>query len=217
MKNILVILIALLSLTSCLPAIFTAASATTIATAKDRTFGNTVDDITISARIRKDFVSKGFKKLYTKITVEVVESRVLLTGEVESEEDIISAVDIAWSAYGVKEVINELKVSEESNKFDTAQYAKDTWITGRIKASTFFKRDIKFVNYTVVTMRNIVYLFGIARTEDELGMVTDIASSVAGVEKVVSYVRLKEESAPKIDDQSDILESKDKLIDDPKS
>ncbi len=217
MKNILLILIVSCTLTACLPAIFSAASATTIATAKDRTFGNTIDDITISARIRKDFIAKGFKKLYTKITVEVIEGRVLLTGEVESEENIISAIDIAWSVYGVKEVINELKISENSNKFDTAQYTKDTWITSRIKASTFFKRDIKFVNYTVVTMRNIVYLFGIARTSEELSKVIEIASTIAGVEKVVCYVNLRQELAPKIDNQFDIVEPKDTLVDDPKS
>lgn len=197
-------------LSSCLPVLFTAAATTTVASAKDRSFGNTVDDMAISAKIKKEFLSRGFKKLYTKINVEVIQSRVLLTGTVESDDDIVSAVDIAWSIYGVKEVINEIKVSENSNKFDAVQYGKDAWITSRIKASTFFKRSIKFINYTIVTSKNVVYLFGIARTEEELQQVIDIASKVAGVEKVISYVHLREQPLNKEMDKTDILKEEDK-------
>ena len=208
--TILALLACSVNLSSCLPVLFTAAASTTVASAKDRSFGATVDDISISTKIKKEFLSRGFKKLYTKINTEVIQSRVLLTGSVESDDDIISAVDIAWSVYGVKEVINELKVSEDSNKFDTIQYGKDTWITSRIKASTFFKRSIKFINYTIVTSKNIVYLFGIARTEEELQQVIDIASKVSGVEKVVSYVHLREEPLNKEMDKTDMLKEEDK-------
>lgn len=202
MKNLdkLALIFCFISITGCLPVVFTAASSATIASSKDQSVGDTVDDVAISAKIKKEFIKQGFKSLYTKIDIEVVQRRVMLTGEVESDEDIIKAVDISWSVGNVKEVINELKVSENSNKFDTAQYAKDAWITSRIKTSTFFNRSIKFVNYTIVTSHNIVYLFGIARTQEELEQVSKLASEVPGVEKVVSYVHLKEESAPKIDD-----------------
>ena len=206
MKKILclfTLLITCLPLSGCLPALFTAAASTTVASAKDRTFGDTVDDIAISAKIKKEFIAKGFRKLYNKIVVEVVQGRVLLTGEVETDDDIVSAVDIAWSVNGVREVNNELKVSEDSNYFDAAQFAKDSWITSRIKASIFFKRHIKWINYTVITQKNVVYIFGIARTEEELDEVSRIASEVMGVEKVVSHVHMRDQAAPKILDPSE--------------
>ncbi len=197
----LTLILCLISLTGCLPAaVFTAASSATFASSKDQSIGDTVDDVAISTKIKKEFLKQGFKSLYTKIDIEVVQRRVMLTGEVESDSDVIKAVDICWSVGNVKEVINELKISENSNKFDTAQYAKDSWITSRIKTSTFFNRSIKFVNYTILTSNNIVYLFGIARTQEELEQVSKIAAEVPGVERVVSYVHLKEEAAPKIDD-----------------
>lgn len=212
MRNFILLLIILsTSLSGCLPTLFTAATASTFASAKDRTIGDTVDDFTISTRLKKEFMLRGFKKLYTKIDAEVVQGRILLTGEVESDEDIISAVDICWSISGVKEVINELKISEDSNKFDAIQFAKDSWITSRIKASTFFNRSIKFVNYTIITQKNVVYLFGIARTDDELSEVTKIASEVSGVEKVVSYVHMREESAPKIENTNDFNSTDDTI------
>ncbi|MDX1924204.1 MAG: BON domain-containing protein [Rickettsiaceae bacterium] len=212
--HLISIFLCALSLYGCLPTvIFTGASATTLAAAKDRTFGDTVDDALISTKIQKEFIAKGFKKLYTKIHVEVVQSRVLLTGDVESEDDILSAMDIVWSISGVKEVINELKVNENSSKFDTAQYLKDTWISGRVKAAVFFNRSIKYVNYNIVTQRSVVYLFGIARSEDELAKVTQIASEVSGVEKVVSHVHLKDDGGPKITSKSEMSEnSQDKEI-----
>ncbi len=190
------------TLSSCMPAVFTAATAGTLATAKDRSFGDTIDDGIIHTKIKKGFASKGFKKLYNKITTEVVQGRVLLTGDLESDEDILTAIEICWSISGVKEVINELKISESSNKFDAAQFTKDSWISGRIKASIFFNRSIKFINYTIITQKNVVYLFGIARTEEELSEVTKIASEVSGVERVVSHVHLKEEPVNKPDNIS---------------
>lgn len=199
---------------SCMPVVFLGAGATTVASAKDRSFGNTIDDIKIAAKLKKEFISKGFKKLYTKINVQVVQSRVLLTGDVESDDDIMSAVEIAWSIYGVREVLNELKLNENSNKFDTAQFSKDTWITSRIKSSTFFNRTIKFINYTIVTQKNIVYLFGIARSEEELQKVIDIASKVAGVEKVISHVTIREETARKLENTDELKEENFKNLQD---
>jgi osmotically-inducible protein OsmY len=179
-------------LTSCLPVVFTAATTSTLAAAKDRSIGSAIDDTKIAASIKASFIKNNFKELYTKIKVEVLQSRVLLTGTVNKEEDTVTAVKIAWEQQYVKEVINELKVDEKSSHFDLLQYTKDTMITSQIKSKLFLCREIKCVNYTVITLNNIVYLLGIARSESELEKVTDIASKVKGVEKVISHATIKE-------------------------
>lgn len=181
-----------LLLSSCLPAIFTAATGTTLAVAKDRTVQETMDDVKIANSIRADFIKNNFKELYAKINIEVVLGRVLLTGMVEKEEDVVNAVQLAWNNSQVKEVINELKVDKNSNKFNLVQYTKDTMITSQIKSKLLINKDIKFVNYTIVTLNNVVYIFGIGRSLEEIETVADIASKIRGVEKVVSHVKLKE-------------------------
>lgn len=191
-NKIILLLFLSISLQSCFPTIFTAATATTLESAKDRSFGQTVDDIKISTKIKKDFITKGFSKLYAKITFEVVDGRVLLTGTLEEDEDIRKAVEIIWEIEGIKEVINELKADSESTKFNPKIYAVDSWITLRLKQALFFDKSIKFVNYTVITQNSVVYLFGIARNEEELKNVTDIASRIQGVEQVISYVKIKD-------------------------
>lgn len=187
------IILSAISLSGCMPAIFTTAAGTTVAVAKDRNSGSTVEDIKISACIKKDFISKGFHALYTKINVDVIEGKVLYTGSVATDDDVMQAVDIAWAQNGVTEVVNELQVDEKSNYFDAAQYARDSWITSRIKASTILNRDIKFINYTIVTVKNVVYIFGVARTQEELDKVATIASEVKGVERVAVRARVKDQ------------------------
>ncbi len=189
-----------LMLSGCLPAVFTAATGTTLAIAKDREMRESVDDAKISTMIKASFIKNNFRELYTKINIEVIQGRVLYTGTVDKEEDISSAVQIAWDQKGVKEVINELKVDESSNHFDLVQYTKDTMITTQIKSKMLMHRDIKLVNYTVVTVNNVVYLFGIARSEEELEKVSDIAAKVHGVEKVVCHAKVREQVA-KIEDE----------------
>ena len=179
-------------LSGCLPALFGTAASSSLDFAKDRSARETVQDYKISIAMKKRFMIKGFSDLYSRITVEVIEGRVMLLGEVKEEEDINRAIEIAWSVRGVTEVINELKISENSARFDAVDYTNDSWITTQIKTSLFFHRGVKFSNYTVVTQRAVVYLFGIARSQDELANVAHVAASTKGVSKVESYVRVKD-------------------------
>jgi len=188
--NFLIHLAIICLLSSCSVFVPTGVVKLGMSAAKDKTIGESIDDTAIEAKIKKEFMVKDFKHKFARINVEVVKSKVLLTGVVESEEDIISAVEIAWAQRGVKAVANELEVDENSKSFDPKQYAIDTWITTRVKSKLFFIRDVKFVNYTVVTTRNVVYIIGVARSEDELTRVTDIAARIQGVEKVVSHVKV---------------------------
>jgi osmotically-inducible protein OsmY len=187
----LVIITTAFIISGCIPVIFTGAAGSALELAKDRPAGDALTDVRISTGIKADFIKSSFRELYTKIKIEVVQGRVLYTGTIDKEEDAITAVQIAWNQKGVNEVINELKVDKKSSTFNLVQYTKDTMITSQIKSKTFINRDIKFVNYTVITINNIVYLFGIARSEEELEKVAKIAANIHGVEKVVSHVKVQ--------------------------
>ncbi len=191
-------------LTGCLPAIFTGATVSVAEFAKDRPASEALTDMRIASGIKASFIKNNFRELYTKIKIEVVQGRVLYTGLVDKDEDIISAVEIAWKQEGVVEVVNELKVDKNSGKFDFVQYTRDTMITSQIKSKTFLERSVKFVNYTVITLKDVVYLFGIARSEEELHKVANIAAGINGVQKVVSHVKVNEFIA-KQDDNSETL------------
>lgn len=189
--NITLLTLSVFLLSGCLPTIFAGAAGTTMEFAKDRPAGDTLTDVRISTAIKGAFFKNNFRNLYSKIKIEVVQGRVLFTGDIDKEEDAITAVQIAWSHEGVTEVINELKVNKSSNKFNIVQYTRDALITSQIKSKIFMNRDIKFVNYTVITINDVVYLFGIARSEEELEKVASIASNISGVQKVISHVKVQ--------------------------
>ncbi len=190
-SNVIILILPIFLLSGCLPTIFAGAAGSTLEFAKDRPAGDTLTDVRISTAIKGTFIKNNFRNLYSKIKIEVVQGRVFYTGDIEKEEDAITAVQIAWNQEGVSEVINELKVDKNSNKFNIVQYTRDALITSQIKSKTFMNREIKFVNYTVITINDVVYLFGIARSEEELEKVANIASNISGVKKVVSHVKVQ--------------------------
>lgn len=185
------IVILSLFLTSCLPVVFVGAASSTIIAAKDQPFVETVEDIKISAKIKTAFIKNNFKELYTKIKIEVAQARVLLTGSIDNSEEVLKAVALVWEIEGVQEVINELVVDKNSSQFDLGQYTRDAMITAQIKTKTFFTQDIKFVNYTIVTVKQVVYIFGAARTKEELELVSSIASQIKGVARVVCHATIR--------------------------
>ena len=195
-RAITLLMLSTITLAGCFPVAIGTAAKTTLVASRDKGFSGAVSDVTISAKIQKAFMSEGFRELYTKINVEVVQGRVMYTGVVQTEEDVAKAVEIAWNQKGVTEVVNELKVDEHSGHFNSIQYAKDTWITGQIKAKIILRKGLKVANYTVVTSKNIVYLFGIAKTQEEIEIVAGIAAETMGVDQVVSHIAIRADETP---------------------
>lgn len=196
MKRYFLLLFLACNLAACIPLpvlLGGAGIGTGVVAAKDSTLSQEISDTKISASIKKDFIASGFRALYAKISINVVDGRVLYTGRVASDQDMVKAVDIAWAQKGVKEVMNELKISENSSYFNPAEYTRDSWITSRIKTKTIVNRDIKFINYTIMTSGGVVYISGVARSQEELEKVASIASEIQGVKKVVVHARLKDE------------------------
>ena len=49
------------------------------------------------------------------------------------------------------------------------------------------------VNYSIETINGVIYVMGIAQSQDELDRVVNHARNISGVQRVVSYVRLKDD------------------------
>ncbi len=183
-------IIILFALSGCVPALFTATTTSTFVAAKDAPVSSTLSDAAISAAIKAGFLTNNFKSLYTKIHVNVDQGRVLLTGTVDKDIDAVTAVKLVWENAYVREVINELVVDKNSNYFNLLQYTRDCMITSQVKTKLFFRTNLKSVNYTIVTVSDVVYVFGISRSEEELEEVTSTIARIHGVNKVVSHAQI---------------------------
>ena len=178
-----------LSLSGCAELLIGAAATTGVAIAEERSVGDAVDDLTIRAELNHLFFRDDVE-LFGDVSFSVIEGRVLLKGSVPTPDDRIRALRLAWQAAGVREVINELQVADDSGILD---YARDTWISAQLKGKLLVDGDVLSINYSVETVDGTVYLLGIAQDEAELTRVTEHARSIEDVKRVVSHVVLKDD------------------------
>ncbi len=142
------------------------------------------------ARIQADINERWFAydvNMFAKLDLTVNQGRVLITGVVQDPEQRVQAVRLAWQPSGVVQVINEIKVAESEGLIG---FAKDAWLSGKIRAALIMDRDVESINYSVDTVRGSVYLMGFAQNQGELNHVIEIVRNIGGVKRVVSYVKL---------------------------
>lgn len=147
-----------------------------------RSVGIQIEDEAIEMRINRALAEK-FPRDRANISVNSYNRRVLLTGEVTTEQGKADAQAIAEGAQNVAGVLNELHVgslSTLSNRnFDTALSAK-------VRASMVQAKDVPSAAIKVVSERSVVYLMGRV-TAAEADAAARVASRVSGVRQVVKY------------------------------
>ena len=82
-----------------------------VAVAQERSVGDALDDTVIATQIVAIFFDYSME-LLRKVSAEVVEGRVLLTGSVSEPEGRVDAVRLTWQIDGVTEVLNEIQVTD---------------------------------------------------------------------------------------------------------
>ena len=174
-------------LSGCFSTATTAVAVGATVVAQERSVGDAVDDLTIRTTLNKLFLDESFG-LYNSVSFSVVEGRVLLKGAVEQPDHRIKATQLTWRAAGVREVINEIQVTDQGGIVD---YAKDTWISTQLKSKMMFAADVLSINYSVETVNGTIYLMGIAQDQKEIDKVIALARDVPDVVEVVSHVVTK--------------------------
>lgn len=191
MKRVLLLGVCLVSLAS-LPAcsvlgIATGAAATLgVAASQEGGVKRAKNDFLIQAEIN-DLWFKYNVEMFSKLDMTVQRGRVLLTGVVQDPEHRVEAVRLAWQPEGVEQVINEIQVAEGEG---FKGFARDTWISGRLRAALTFDGDVQSINYNIDTVQGVVYLMGVAQNQAELSRVIEIARTISNVKQVVSYVKM---------------------------
>ncbi len=171
-----------LLLTGCLTATVGVVAVTTIDVVKDeRTFGKLIDDNVIEAHIFKDVVTDPVLDGSTHINATVINGVVLLTGEVNSNEQKFRAAQIANAYQGVDQVVNQLELL---GKTSLTSRSNDTLITAKVKTEFIRDKGIDSSDIKVVTERGIVYLLGIVEPNEGEAAV-NLAKQVGGVVRIV--------------------------------
>ncbi len=186
-------LVTVIALAASLPActgaglVVGAGAAAVTAGQQERGFSQAVDDNRIAVAINGLLFKKHYT-LFAQVKTQVTEGVVLLTGTVVKPADRVAVTRLVWQVDGVREVINEIAVTETGGLVDQA---RDTLITGQLKLILLGDDKVASINYSISTVNGVVYLTGLAANDAELARVVNHARSLKYVRRVVNYTRLK--------------------------
>ena len=154
-----------------------------------RSLGTQIDDSIMEKNLTTRLTMEE-KKYFLSVKTKVLDGRIFITGKVDNPEEKLKITKIAWETSGVRSVRNDIKIRE---KFNFKQSAKDTLITSQLRAALIMNKTIKSSNYQIDTYKKNIYIYGIARTRDELKIVVDEANSILDVNKVIASILLVED------------------------
>lgn len=178
-------LLCLMALGACAPvAVLGGGAVVARSVAQERSTGDALGDNAIAIRINNALIRES-AGLFTNVTVDVTEGRVILLGAVPRVEDKVTATRLSWATPGVVGVEDALEVSDADG---IGTYFSDLWISNRLRAKLIGDPKVASVNYSVETVAGAVHLTGLARSGPELQRVIDHAAATPGVTRVVSHV-----------------------------
>ncbi len=178
----LLLIFSLQVLTACVPIFLGTATVTAIDLIMERrTVGRNIDDNALELKLRKDYLIDEKLGTPVNISTTIINGIVLLTGEVNTDEQRQYAAEIAKQYQETREVINELELSGRTN---LNSRANDTYLTGKVKSKLLRADNVPSTNIKVVTERGKVYLLGLVTTAEAEAAVT-AAQTVRGVTHIV--------------------------------
>lgn len=170
-----------LLLTGCLPrySIGTATGSSSYISEDRRTSGMFIEDESIELKSSRRLYQQFGNVAHVNITS--FNRIVLLTGEAPSENAKVEIEKLIMGVDNVRKIHNEITVASNSS---LASRSNDTLITSKVKARFLAERKFQINHVKIVTENGVVYLLGMV-THQEADDASKIASSTAGVRKVV--------------------------------
>ena len=154
-----------------------------------RTIGMQIDD-TIMQKNLSARLALTDKKYFLSVQSEVIDGRIFLSGKVDEPEEKIKITKMAWETNGVRSVKNAITIKGQSNFKSTA---KDILITSQLRTALIFNKKTKARNYTLETINQNIYIFGIALDEEEKKEVINEANKIYDVKEVIPSIYLASE------------------------
>jgi len=176
-------------LSGCVGAVAGVGAAAVAAGTTEKGLSTSISDSVISTKISESYFQDDVN-LFSAVTVDVNQGSVLLTGAVVKPEDAVKAVQMAWQVHGVIEVINELDIQDKSSIKDQA---KDIASQAQLRGRLITDLDISSLNFSIDVVNGVVYLSGIAGSEEEMNRVVAHAQDLRFGTTVVNYIRINED------------------------
>ena len=150
--------------------------------------GNEIDDTVVTARVKVALMRDPLINSYD-FKVDTHKGEVMLSGFVDSQEQLDRASRVMHNVEGVKSIRNYVALkgaaASVGNKLD------DSIITGQIKAALLSDSVIQSMDIHVVTRVDAVQLSGFVNNQQQMDRAMGIASAIRGVRSVANGLQIK--------------------------
>lgn len=157
---------------------------------EDRSLYRIAADYAIKAEITHAYLDEA---MLLDINTDVYAGRVLLTGAVTSVDTRRKAEEIARRAKDVREVINDIQVTPDGG---ISASIHDAVIETELQLFLLMEKGISSIDYRWRSVNSVVYFIGQAASHEELDKVLRLTRDLRAVKKVVSHVRIPDNTAP---------------------
>ena len=188
--RLFLLLIIILNLQSCAAPIIGGVGAIAFSSsAQEKGLGTSINDKVIYVKLRNAIYDWN-PSVSENISLSVDNGSILVTGKIKNVDTKIQLTKILWEINGVKEVNNKVQISETSN---FKNIAKDLASLGEIKARLMASTKLNSLNYSIDVVNNIAYISGIASSEEEISIVTQIAQEARFIKEVQNFVKVNKD------------------------
>ena len=171
----------------CAPAVLGVGTAAVAASSTEKGLSTSVSDGLIFTKIQDNFLQTD-ASLPTVVDVTVNDGAVLLTGKVKTPEEKVLATKLTWEVRGVREVVNEIQVTDKSSIKDIA---KDLAASAQLRGKLIADAGVSSLNFSIDVVNGTVYLSGVAADAEEMNRVVSHARDLRFAQQVVNYITLR--------------------------
>ena len=143
-------------------------------------FEKRVDDAGLMVALNRALLQED-DTLLLKIKIDALAGRLMLTGTVQDEAAHKTLQKIVGETDGIRQVFDYVQVSEARS---FSKVARDGLISTRLRTAMMTDQAISAVNFIIRTHRGVVYILGVAPTEEEAIRVVNHARTISGVVEV---------------------------------
>jgi len=185
MKKIFVLFATLILLSSCVGASTSGVFGSGVSIALDpRTLGTQIDD-SIMKKSLQARLGLADKKYLIKLSVKVLDGRIFLGGKVNEYEEKLKITKMAWETKGARSVKNNIVIKK---KFSFKNTALDILITSQLRTALILNDNVKAANFSIDTISQKTYIFGIAHDENEKKEIIQEAKQIVDLKELVSSI-----------------------------
>ena len=188
--RLFLLLLIVLSLKSCAAPVIGGVGAIALSSsAQEKGLGTSINDKVIYVRLR-NAIHDWNPSVSQKISISVDNGSILVTGQLENINTKIDLTKTIWDVIGVKEVNNQVQISKISN---LKNVAKDLASLGEIRAKLMASKELNSLNFSVDVVNNIAYISGVASSDEEIAIVTQIAQEARFIIEVQNFVKVNKD------------------------